>query len=542
MEDAVINEIVEKLAKRMKICNSFNDIVIIRDKKFPFPAGVNIETKELIINLDNQFMSPDDIINHIEGLAIHEMGHCDLRLGIPANIETSKEHHKALKRKRINKEKAHEWLNVAYDLEIHYQYNHRNFIKPKLQRKLKNFLTYTRNMCFEMNPTDIILSVEYPQTDEQKFVKKIIEDRSLSIVEKVSKLAKNRKLNQQNSPSKTQITQLIGGDTPQKQGKKKSGKKKGSQKSIGKGKQNKQPQPNLSKGIKIKKKIQDKNKENEIISEMKSLGFSMEETDMALKKIDKNDIVDAIYNLKESFNTVLPNFEHEMSRQKTNALSKDIGNRMNGYRRLNDVSDLTKNVEDMVTVGQYDINEVRIPFRVDRKCKANVLVVRDTSGSVCSPPIDKMVRDITVALIQIAKKNRHKVGVIDFHSSVDAFRDKKNNIITTDYNPLLLESMLFKQGYSTRIDLAIDFINKKIVEKHKDIPLNVFIVTDGCFHDVEQTIKAKKVNVVGFQVDSSYGYKAFPKLIEKHKGKMFNVKKENHNELVSKLIKDYRSG
>lgn len=533
MEDKIINEIVEKLAKRMKICNSFSDIVIIKDKNFPSVAGVNSETHELVINLDNEFMPVDDVINHIEGVVIHEAGHTDKRIAVPASAETMKEHLESLKKNKISKEKVGIWLNLAYDLEIHYQYNHRNFIKPKLQRKLKKFLTYERNILFESNPNDIILSVEYPQTDEQKFVKKIIEDRSLNIVDKVTRLARNKKLNQPNSPSKTQITQLIDGDTPQKKG-------KGKQKKSTKG--NQQPQPNMSKGIKIKKKIENKNKENEIIAEMRSLGFNMEETDMAMKKIEKTDLIDAIHNLKESFNTVLPNLEHEASKQKTNALSKDIGNRMNGYRRLNDVSDLTKNVEDMVTVGKYDINEVRIPFRVDRKCKANILVVRDTSGSVTSPPIDKMVRDITVALVTIAKKNRHKVGVVDFHSSVDAFRDKNNNIITTDYNPLLLESMLFKEGYNTRMDLAIDFINKNIIENHKDVPLNVFIVTDGCFRDVEETIKAKKLNVVGFQVDSSYGYNAFPKLIEKHKGRMFKVSKEKHNELISKLFKDYRSG
>jgi hypothetical protein len=393
-----------------------------------------------------------------------------------------------------------------------------------------------RNKVFEKDPKDLILSMEYPTTKEQKKVKKIIENRNLDVIQKISKLAKDKKLNQPQgqgkgkAPSKTLITEMIADDSESDN---KSKKEKPEQKKETK-----------AKGVRIKREIEKENQKNELVERLSNLGLNIEEINEVLQRKDVSDIVAKIECLENSMKDILPNLELEMSKEKTNERSKDVGHRINGYKRINDFSDLSRNVEDMVTVGEFDMEEVRIPYNIDRKCKGNILIIRDVSGSVSSPPMDKLVRDVTVSLIQIARKKQHKVGVVDFHSKVEPIYDKNKQILTSNYNVLLLDSMKFKMGYSTLLSKAIEFINEEIVKKNPSIPLNVFIITDSMVDYDEDNMKIKgKTNVVGLWVtekdEEKYLCKTFERIIKENNGKLFMISEESKDAMLTKLIRNF---
>jgi len=533
-EDKRVKGLVKQLAQRIDLCRNFKDIVVVNDPKMPSMAGVNAKTGELFINLGNGIMSFEELSKCITGVVVHEAIHLDSRFSSPSDWKTFQQHRKSMKRRKLLNEKGMFWQNLVYDFEIHYQLNKRGQIKPKFQRELRGFLTMTRNKVFEKDPTDLVLSMEYPTTKEQKKVKKIIEDRNLDIIQKISKLAKDRKLNQPQekgkTPSRTLITEMVENDS-ENDSKDKKGKSE-------------QKKETKAKGVRIKKEIEKENQKNELVERLSNLGLSVEEINEVLQRKNVTDIVAKIECLENSMKDILPNLELEISKEKTNEKSKDIGHRINGYKRINDFSDLSRNVEDMVTVGEFDMEEVRIPYNIDRKCKGNILIVRDVSGSVSSPPMDKIVRDVTIAVIQIARKKQHKVGVVDFHSKVEPIYDKNKQILTTNYNILLLDSMKFKMGYSTLLSRAIEFINEEIVKKAPDVPLNVFIITDSMVDYDEEKMKIKgKTNVVGLWVtkisEEKYLDKTFEKIIKENNGKLFMISEENKEAMLTKLIRNF---
>jgi len=522
-DDIRVKKLVKKLAKNIDICRIFGDIVVVNDPDMPSIAGVNPKNNTLFINIGNKFFTFGELLSCIEGVIVHEAGHNDFRLGCPHNFETFNLHKKMIKNLG---EKGMVWLNIVYDFEIHYQYNKRGYIKPKYQRKLKQFLTLARNKVFKKSPNDIILSMEYPDTKEQKMVKRVIEDRNLTVIEKVKKLAKSRKLNPPKQsktvmskngklkyPSKTPITEML---------------------------ESKNNNKNKTKALSIINDIENKRKENHIRKKLSRFGLSLAEIDAVLKRYSGKELVKNIKALDNVMTNILPNMEHEASIEKTKKKSKDRGSRINGYKRMTDVTDVTKNVEDFVTVGEYDLNEVRIPYKIDRKCKGNVVIVRDVSGSVSVEPVATIVRDVTVSLIQLAKKKQHKVCVLDFHSEVEPIRDSKNNLLTSEYNLLLFDSMQLKQGYTTRLNKAIEFINENIVKDN--IPLNVFIVSDGFTGKTDCLIKGNKINLVGIivsEVDDEKMISGFEKTIQANKGKIYMIRNNNEKELISKLAKDF---
>lgn len=527
--DNRIKAIIKKLAGRVELCKNFEDIIVVENPKMPSVAGVNMKTKELYINLSNDFLTFNELLNNIVGIMAHENGHNDNRLKVPCNYVIFDEHVKELKRHKIRLDDAKFWLNFVYDMEIHHQYNKRCYLKPKMQIALQEFITLTRNRVFEKSKDDLVLSLSYPTTNIQKKVKSIIEDRNITVVEKVIKLIKATQDKKGKGKGKgikvSKITVIIeGSDNEDDNGKNNDKSKK-------------------VKAVRIKHDIEQEHGKNELINKLKSIGFSEEEIMQVLKRENISDEIDKIQYLEDSLKDIVPNLDNERSKQKTREKCKNGGYRINGYKRLSDISDITKNIEDMATIGKYDINDIRIPYKISRMARCNMLILRDTSASINCSPINKMVRDITVTLIKMAKKNRYKIGIVDFHSHVEPIYDKSGNILTDNYNMLLLDSMDFKLGSSTRLTEAIKFVNDEIIGKNKDIPLNVFIITDGEVN-YEEGVKFNGNNIVvrgicTLKNDDSEIHPHFRNtVIKDNKGKIYKVYHSTINKLITELVKD----
>jgi Mg-chelatase subunit ChlD len=446
---------------------------------------------------------------------------------------------------------SHELMNLVADMEIHQQYLTQKKIKPIQRLKLMKFLTEMRNIVFEQDKTNIAIAMTYPITDEQKKVKEIIENRNISMNEKAKRVNDLLKKNPQNQ--KQEIVCMTGLIIPDKKKEDdgKGKKKKSDGKGKSKGKNDKSPLPQKAKSI--KREVNKKGQDAVIKQELTSMGFSDAEITELLEKEDRDELLTKVENLKDSFKNMLPTLEESYSREKTKEKLDSKGHRFNGYHKMRDIREVTDNVEDLVTIGQYDLNEIHVPTNVDRKRVGMLIVLRDVSGSIGQGKLAKKVRDVTVGLIQMAQKNGHRIGVVDFHSDVEPITDAIGKCLTRDYKKLLLDSMLFKFGYSTRLDKAFNYVNKVIEsEKLADIPLNLFIITDGevDYNDIQ--FKARKVKVTGLvcqdyfneektakePTDIGHVSNNFLRVIERFKGKLYEITADREK-LFTHLLKDY---
>jgi Mg-chelatase subunit ChlD len=520
--------IIKHLAKNFSIVKNFEDICVTKTD-MPTVAFVNIKDRILYINLNSKIMDFDEIMKCLNGMITHENGHLDKRFKVPSDVKTRLSHLEEIERLKIPKE----YLDFVYDMEIHYQYNIRKNISPRNRIDLQEFLTMTRNKVLNTNPKDLILSMEYPQTKEQSFVKSVIENRNLSVIEKAKRIYKADKSKGKNI---TELTIII----DQKNDREGRGRVKGKKRGKNEGKIKKA----IEKSESIGKRIIKENKRKLAIEKLKSMGFSNEEINELLEKHDISDIISKVDYLEDSFKSVIPDLENRLSKQRTKEKIESKGQRINGYKRLNDYSKVTENIEDFITTSKHDIDDMRIPYKVDRKRSGTVVLLRDTSGSMTEETIGKMARDITITLIKLAQKNRHKVAVIDFHSVVQPIEDSKGNVLTTQYNRLMLESMSFKSGYSTRLAHALHYVDKLIKENNlKDIPINIFIITDSYVdynEDLSKLKNAKKVNMVGLwlDVDSDIIDDNLESTIKANNGKVYHINRIK-DKLVTVLHKEY---
>lgn len=544
---SLTKQIIEKLSKNIDLVRKFDDVRVIEEPSETL-AYTDIEHRTLYINSICKAFDFPEIIKMLNGLVIHEFGHLDNRLKVPANMKTLT--HVV---EELGKQIDVGLLNTLYDLEIHYQYNIRKMTKPTKTRELKHMITILRNKCFENEKTrgDIILSVEYPISELQQKVKKIVENRGITIIHKYKKIKDLLDKEEEKGGGKfgtdNPLTVLIF-EPEDKKNKKGKGKGKGKQKSK-KGKQPKpQPKKSLSdklndKSVSIKEDIEAESKLNEIKNLMASLGFSDEEIDYLCKKFSTKEIIKNVENLYKSFNQIIPELVSRESREKTRNHIKSKGNRINGYHKIRSLDEIVENPEDLMTIGKFDIEEIRIPTKIKRKTKGLIVLLRDVSGSVSSPPLDKTLMDTTTTLVRLAKDRQHRVGVLDFHSKVEPIKDRRGEILTTDYNIVLFESMKMKHGYSTVLTKALEKVNDIVKEKKlEDDNLNLFIITDSyvdLYEDTEFEFVSKKVNLVGIWCrESGWGSNIdenFEKFIRKHNGKIFRVE-QFKDRLVANIL------
>jgi Mg-chelatase subunit ChlD len=520
-------QIITAIAKRGHLIKNFKGIRVFADRKMPL-AFVNIETEEIFINMDSDFMPFDKMLSHIDALIVHEQGHLDKRLLAPTDLKTALSYQRILKKKNVDKV----ILNFVLDMEIHFQYNKSRMIKPMQSLKLKHFLTQVRNMAYEEDKSDLILSLEYPTTDEQKQTKAIMENRQLTIVEKAERISKIIKKSGKDAPSMTAITEVY---IPETKSKVKPNAVSKAMRKIG------------ETADDITTDIINEGKAGEIKEKLAGMGFSDIEISDLLKREDRGDLMDNIENLEKSMAQMLVIDQCE-ARERTHDRIESHGHRFNGYHKIRDFKEAVENVEELVTTGKYDFNDMMIPTKVSRKNMGIMLILRDTSGSIGSGNLAKVVRDATVGLIKIAKDGGHKVAIVDFHSQPEPVLDSKGNLFSMEYNRILLDSMNFKCGYSTIISKAIEYVNKMVTEKRMDeVPLNVFIISDGQIEDrIAKQWASKKVNVIGIcaqEREGRIGYDDIPRkfttLIEKYKGRLFVISKET-SKFWTEMLKDYR--
>jgi Mg-chelatase subunit ChlD len=539
-------QLIEVLAKKSELIKNFADVKVFSEADKGIVC-VNMEDRNLYLNMASKDMPFKSLLKHIEAIITHENGHLDERLLVPSNLEMGQIYTEYCKKNEI----PHELLNLVCDMEIHQQYLTQKKIKPIQRLKLMKFLTEIRNMVFEQDKTNIAIAMTYPITEEQKKVKEIIESRNIDIREKIKRVNDLLKKNPQNQ--KKEITCITGLIIPDRQKKDGEGKGKGKQKNKGKqkGKKEKSPLPQKSKSI--KNEVTQKGQDATIRQDLASMGFSDAEIEELLQREDRGELLTKVENLKDSLKNMLPTLEESYSREKTKEKLDSRGHRFNGYHKMRDIREVTENVEDLVTVGQYDLNEIHVPTNVDRKRVGMLIVLRDVSGSIGQGKLAKKVRDVTVGLIEMAQKNGHRIGVIDFHSDVEPIKDAHGKVLTREYRKLLLDSMLFKFGYSTRLDKALNYINR-VVEEEKliDVPLNVFIITDGQVDNVDIKLISKKVKVTGLlcreyyndEKDNTeptkleYVNSSFTSVIARFKGKLYEITADREK-LFTHLLKDY---
>jgi len=528
-----IEKIIEKLARSDDLIKCFEDIRILEDKEEyrDTIAFTDIRNRTLYLNPHQKFIDTETLLANIEGLIIHEAGHLDSRLKVPSTMKKLENDKKEIEKKT---EFDHNLLNILYDLEIHFQYNILKKLRYSKRLKLQQFLTHVRNKLFEMN---ILLSLEYQFTELQKEVNKIIRDRSLNIVEKYLKikdlLDKQKQEQGEGEQSKQQsgkaYTEVIIDDSDQDQ-------------ENEQGQDSKQQRKVNAKKLRedsrsIKDEIEKKAKEIKIKEKLKELGFSDEEIDILCEQYDVDELIMMIENLEKSLDNVLPDLNSKNGETKTREYIRSRGYRFNGYRKMRDYDEIIENPEDLVTIGKFDLEEIRIPVKIRRKTKSIIVILRDVSGSVSSEPLARIIRDVTVTLIKIAQRRQYKVAVIDFHSTVEPIRDKNNEVITDDYNIILLKSMKFKSGWSTCLSKALKFVEEELVNKKlENNNVNIFIVTDSyvdCSNVKFEKVKA--VNMVGLWCkESDYISENFIQLIKNFKGKIYSIQ-QIQDKLVTEL-------
>lgn len=557
-----IDRIVERIARNSEIIKNFEDVRIMsRDSECPALAMCDVKEKVLFLNPYTDEVSDIEFLKCLEGLIVHENGHIDRRLSAPA---TPKRAEKMMKQCIDEKGGySHDLLNIILDMEIHWQYNRKRRVKPSQQRALKELLTIIKSTLPEEH---ILMCFEY-DSDMQKEVREVISNRGLSIPEKYHKIYKILDKNGQIAkggamPNQRPLTDTIGFGEGEGQGEEGESEEdsEGKGKGKGKGQKKKKKETKRDKKVKaeqdkeqrkaeqikegsqsIKDVVKKKSKENEIRDMLSSMGFSDAEIDALIEEVNVDDLIAMIEHLKKCLDRVLPDLTAKSGRNKVRETIRSKGDRINGFRKIKEVDEVIDNIEDFVTVGEYDIEEIRVPIKVRRRTKSIVFIVRDVSGSVSDEPLSRIMRDVTVSLIKLAQKKRHRIAVMDFSSDVYPIKDSRDKILTSEYNVILAKSMLFKTGYSTLLSKALRRINEVIeAENLKDNNVNVYIISDS-YVDVCKDVKvdAKKVNMVGLWAEYGSGVNDnFSTLIKEHRGRLYKIE-QIEDRLIATLYESY---
>jgi hypothetical protein len=504
-------QLVEKLAKDVELIKNFDDVKVI-DIANNLLAFTDIEKRILYINIGQTWIPYADFLKHVHGLIVHELGHLDRRLKAPSSDKVHVKYINKIGEKDVDTDT----LNFLYDMEIHYQYNVRGFVKPSHKQKLREMLNLIRTKVFEENPTDPILSLEYPQTEIQKRIKTIVEDRSLKFVEKY-KLIKEE-IKKYEGQISSCISKIL------------SGKKLT--------KEERKIKEAIEKQAKsIVEDVKKQQKKDEIRDKLRGFNFSDDEINELVEKRDVNELVENIKNLEECMRDINTVLEKTSVREKVRNHLKSEGHRLNGYHKFHDFDELVEEPEELL-LSKRDIDSIEIPTLIRPQSKGIIILLRDTSGSVSYPPMDRLVRDITISLIKLAKKKGCKIAVMDFHSQPEPFYDRKGDWITTDYNIVLLDAMKFRTGFSTRMRDAIERFNKELKKAGKEKEkVNLFIVSDTHVDNCDSVkIENPNCKVVGIScVNKADISSNFSEFMKRHRAKVFQIT-QNKEGLVAELV------
>jgi len=559
--------IIERLVKSIDSVKKFEDIRLIEADENTL-AYVNVEHKILYFNLNQNALSFPDFVKSLGGMVTHEAGHLDKRLHSPSTLEIAKQNLKDIKDPDLF------IANLIYDLEVHHQYLYRRMIKPSSRINLRRFIKLLRNRLFEKDKSDVVLSCSYPTTELQKAIQKVIENRDYNFRKKYNEINKLLKKYKKEKEQEEELIIGIGGSkgkgkTKKKgkssgKGKKESKKKKkvgttityildlnnldDKKKVKGKKKKkfkNKIKLPKKAKQVSIKGKIIEKHGEVNIQEKLKALGLSIDEIDHLCEKYPSHKLVSIVENLEKTLSGILPSINFTSGREKTKERIKGRGHRLNGFRKMRDISEVVENIEELTMLGKHSLNDIYVPLKIRRRTRNTIVILRDVSGSVSSNPLNKMIRDITVSLVLLAKKKQFRIGVIDFHSKVEPIRDRKGKVLSLDYNIIMAKSMLFKSGYSTLLSKALKFVNDTVKEQHlENDNLNLLIITDSYIDSESMNVKfstKKNVNVSGLWCDEHDSIsETFRKFMEVNKGKIYRIREDQEkNTLITDLFKDF---
>jgi len=534
-------DLIFEIAKRSELISNFNDIRVV-DESEDTIAYTDSRTKTLYIN---ENMVKEDEVNP---LITHEFGHIDRRLKSPKGLE---DFYVGCIKKNPNLKDV---LNFVFDMNIHIKFERLVPFSFKIQ--LDAYLTELRNKCYQLDKDSLILSLVYPKMFLQLSVKDILLNTKLSDLQKADLIlrlikkennsgkgkGKNKKDNSQDSDSL--------GNSGKSGNKGESGKRKLSDKEFKD--LIKRLCDTKTKCILDKDEVKSKKRNSESIKEsiqlsakqlkelrdkLKELGYSSQQIEMAISEMKSNQIDYFIKNL-DSLKDILKLSEKAYVKQKElkKKRIKDWG-KLIGYRRIKDVSDLMKNPIDTILLANYDLNSIRIPKFLDDKHKTtNVFIIRDVSGSLSSYPINDVVRDVVVSVIGLAKRNKYKCGVIEFHSTSNILKSRDNLEISRDYDTLILKSLANKMGYSTCLSLAIKDLNR-IIKKFKleGEDNNVIVITDR-YTDLGEKIEVKedKLKLIILSTEKNWrDVGEFDKWLSLHK----NVKQFYLNQLTDSKSK-----
>ena len=538
-----IERIVEKIAKNTQIADNFEDIRVLNaDSGSKALACCDVKRKIAYLNPYTDILDDKEFRKVVVPLLIHEMGHIEKRIASPATDENDK---MIVEQCKDDEGKySHDLLNIIMDMEIHFQYNIRKRLKVSHRAILKELLTMTREKLGEDN---ILLCFEY-DSPLQLAVREVIADRTLSLHEKYKRVHKilddKGKIGEDGNPKGMPgISDMVrpgegegDGSEGDKEGEGGESEGEGEGKGEGKGKDGGLD----SKSQSVKGKIDEKGEENKVREQLRAMGFSDKETDALIEERSVDDIVEMIEHLTKSFDRVLPDLYEKNGRERVREHIRSAGDRLNGYRKIRDMDEITQNIEDFVTVGEYDLDEIRIPVKIKRKSKSIVFIIRDVSGSVSSEPLDRIMRDATVALIKIAQQRKYRVAVMDFSTQVNPLRDSRGKVLTNEYNILLAKSMLFKTGSSTILTKALAKVDEVIEDEElRKNNVNVFIITDSLVDDCSKAkIEANKVKMVGLWAKEGRIVDNFTDLVKRFKGKIYEIE-DVEDKLVATLYDEF---
>lgn len=548
LDEHGIGEIIQRIADNSKIADQFEDIIILHSNQSNFLGCVDVRNGTLYINANTSVLTPSELIRSVNGLMNHESLHINRWLGIPGTSERAHKHNKVVKKMKGCKDT----LNWLYDLEGHYQ-SSTGFLNPIQELELREFITLTRQKIEEKDPENPVLSMETPKTKLQKEIQKIVLDRSITLLEKVkllSKLLKDYKPpqlpgsgegegdkvpsegspNDSDSPSKDDkteekddqivITKIIGDDPEDREWLENQLKKNNSES--------------------IKEEIDEEKEYRELQKRIQRHGIKAGTAkDVINYYKDNGNPLQNIKALDRCLKDML-GFDSGFLK-KLKETSPKIGHRMNGYRKARDIQEMSQSIESLVTDGLVDINDVRVPDLIHRKRKGIMIILRDVSGSVLHRPVDRVVRDATMFLISQAKKEKHRLAVIDFECEAHPIPDENGNVLTDSHQNILLKSVHLKGGGGTNLESAIEELNR-LIEKHnlKDTPINVYVITDSFISALPfygDTIEANKFTLTGIVYNTnnqhvSYRFKNF---IDSNGGKLFFIELSVDRKLINGL-------
>jgi len=515
-------DIIFEIAKRSELIENFRDVKIFSQNKCMSLFGEQDEEDSKIFAFTdsknkNLFINANLDEAQILPLITHEVGHLDRRLKSPKGMEDF--YLEVIK----SNEDLKQILNYVFDMNIHIKYS--KMIPNSYNSLLRKFLTEQRNRIYKKDSSNLILALEYPKTSLQKEVKIIMFDKKMRDLEKAKKILKllKKKKNQgkgkgKGSQGSGSIKRLTYTETRTLLGDKERARLSRNSESI-KG-EIKQASENIK----------------DLREKMASLGFSNEQGERIISIIKADDIkyfAENLLRVKDMF--LLSEKTYTKIRERNKKNLKEFG-KMIGYRRMRDVNDLLKNPIDTLLLSDYDLNNIRIPkFQDNKQRTTNLVVIRDTSGSLSSEPINSIVRDLVVSMLYLAKKSNYKVGVIEFDTNAEVILqdgDLKNEI-GKDYQTLILKSLFNKYGGSTNLSLAIKKLNK-IIEKYKltNEFFNVVILTDRETDNAEKIkVSDNKLKLIILTTEEKSYDNTFEKFVKLHKNTktLFIKRLENDN-------------